>query len=193
MKSQQNTFMTVILLISNILLLTAVIALFLYVSRIQTEVDTIAQVFYLPHTSVDEVSSSLTNSPATDFTLVDTNGDSVTLSQFIGHKPILLSFTWVDCEYCTHLYPALKQFAEQYPDIQVIVISRGTEEENQSLMSEQQFPFPVLNQTSAVTDSFLVPGTPFFYVIGSDGNVHNVGYASRFQDLEQLTASVRGT
>jgi len=42
------------------------------------------------------------------------------------------------------MYPRLKAFSENRPDIRVVMVSQGTAEENRQLVEEQGFGFPVL-------------------------------------------------
>lgn len=125
---------------------------------------------------------------APDFTLVDTNGEDVSLKNFSGHW-VLLGFTSISCPVCKATYPYIKVFSEEASDIQVILVSRGTTEQNQQLMQEQAFDFPVLTNPedlSQVIIDFNVPGTPFFYVIDASGIIRAVGFANTLEQLHSM-------
>ncbi|MFQ5813811.1 MAG: peroxiredoxin family protein, partial [Anaerolineae bacterium] len=83
-------------------------------------------------------------------------------------------------------------FSENRPDVQVVMISQGSAENNQQLVQAQGFAFPVLPLSvwddEAMVD-YQVPGTPFFYVIDGERVITNANFANT---LEQLEALVEG-
>lgn len=87
------------------------------------------------------------------------------------------------------MYPHLRAFSENRPDVQVVMISQGSAEENQQLVEAQGFAFPVL-PVSGLDDEVMVdyqvPGTPFFYVIDGEGAIVNKGFANPLEQLKEL-------
>ncbi|MCC7207010.1 MAG: redoxin domain-containing protein [Anaerolineae bacterium] len=176
---------------SNMMLSIAVLGLFAYVQRVQSDLDAVMRVFYLPRVTTDEVESAIGGTNAPDFRLLSTDESEIRLSDYIGTSSVLIAFTSVTCPYCKQVYPSLNTFAQRYPGIQVLVISRGEPSENVDLVSEHSLSFPVLNYTDEVGRSYVVPGTPFFYAIDKEGVIRRVGYGNSLADLEHLAAAIR--
>jgi len=108
----------------------------------------------------------------------------VSLDDFAGQR-VLLAFSSPRCPACVEMYPHLKAFSEGREDVQVVMISRGSAEENRQLIEEGGFGFPVLTWDDEVARDYEIPGTPFFYVI--DGGVSiNKGFANTLEQLEEL-------
>ena len=125
---------------------------------------------------------------APDFTLLDTNGSMVSLGGFAEQR-VLLAFSSTHCSACKEMYPHLKAFSESREDVQVVMISQGSVEENQRLVQEQGFAFPVLTASGwddEVMLDYQVPGVPFFYVIDEEGIIANAGFANTLEQLEAL-------
>ncbi len=93
------------------------------------------------------------------------------------------------CPACVAMYPRIQAFSVGRGDLQVVMVSRGTAEENRRLVAEQGFAFPVLVWEDEVARAYKVPGTPFFYVVDGDGVIVNKGFANT---REQLDALVEG-
>lgn len=127
---------------------------------------------------------SETQAPA--FQLMDTNEHLVSLASFQGNE-VLLVFTWTECIYCEQMYPYLQQFDEEDDEIQVIMISRGSQERTIQIREEQGFEFPVLFSDETILTDYAVPGTPFFYLIDKEGQISRSGVNN---SLEQILAMV---
>lgn len=124
---------------------------------------------------------------APDFTLPDLAGKSVSLQDFAG-KRVLLAFSSTTCPACQQTYPHLKAFSEARRNIQVVMISRGTPDENRQMVAEQEFTFPVLAWDDAVVQRYQAPGTPFFYVIDGQRVITTAGFANTQEELSRLVA-----
>src|SRR5690606_19376415 len=121
------------------LLLLAIVGLFFYVNIVRQEVNVLAQAFRIPQTSLEDVQTQNNGQTAVDFTLTSTDGSTISLSDYAG-KPVFLAFTWTECIYCQAMYPHLITFSSMRPDIQVLIVSRGFEKENQRIADENSFP-----------------------------------------------------
>ena len=165
-----------------ILLMVAIGGLFFQMIKLQEEV--------LSVLSVGQAAPPLnmglaTGTPATDFDLVATDGQPASLSDWAG-QTVLLMFSSTGCPACREMYPDLKAFSERHPEVQTVMVSRGTDEENRQLVKAQGFAFPVLTGNDAVAGDYLVPGTPFFYVLDGQGIIVNKGFANSLEQLEAL-------
>ena len=104
-------------------------------------------------------------------------------------REVLLVFSSMKCPACAEVWPHLKTFGEPVEDVQVVMISRGSAEENRQLMEEQGFDFPVLAGDDAVAQDYQAPRVPFFYVIDGKGMIANAGFAGTLEQLEALVAA----
>jgi methylamine dehydrogenase accessory protein MauD len=109
----------------------------------------------------------------------------VSLDDFAGQR-VLLAFSSTHCPACKEMYLHLKAFSEDREDVQVVMISLGSAEENRQLREKQGFGFPVLTWDDKVAQDYEVPGTPFFYVIDGEGVITSKGFANTLEQLKQL-------
>ncbi|MBC7227178.1 MAG: redoxin domain-containing protein [Thermoflexales bacterium] len=124
------------------------------------------------------------------FTLSDTTGQSVSLQDFAGRQ-VLLAFTATTCPACPQIYPILKDFQELHPDIAVLLISRGSQEDNATIVRKEGLTFPVLNGQDELVREYQVPAFPFFYLLDRQGNIASRGIALSLEQLENLTKTSR--
>lgn len=179
MNGNKTNFLLLMLIGIDILLIIAVSGLFIRVNMLQRSL------------SIQPAQNGLkVSAKAPSFTLEDTTGKSVSLSDFAGEN-VLLVFSSVTCSYCAEMYPWLKEFSERHGDMKIIMISNGSVEDNQRLVETQGFAFPVLIHAGSVAEDYLVPGTPFFYVIDGNGIITAVGYAGSLSQLEELVSSAQ--
>ena len=163
-----------------ILLMLANVGLFLRMNQLQREMLAAMK----PYQESTRGPSGLeVETSAPPFSLRNTKGEMVSSKDFSGQK-VLLVFSSIKCPFCVELFPELKAFSEQHKEMQVVMISMGTEEENQTLVSQQGFTFPVLEWDQEVAKDYLIPGTPFLYVIDEQGLIVDRGPASLLEGLE---------
>jgi methylamine dehydrogenase accessory protein MauD len=123
---------------------------------------------------------------APEFILTDMNGNDVALTDFEG-EPVLLVFSSTQCAACKTLYPHLQSFRQSHADIHVVMISHGSDEEQQQMVTRNNLDFPVLQWDEEVIENYEVPGTPFLYLIDGNGIIVSKDFANTLQDIEQLT------
>lgn len=168
-----------------ILLMVANVGLFLRMNQLQKEVITALAPL---RGGVEQAVGLEVGIPAPEFALMDTNGSTVALKDFAGHWA-LLGFSSTTCSACKATYRHLKTFSENRSDIQVILISKGSFEENQQVVQKHGFRFPVLTMDEAqmkIALDYQVPGTPFFYVLDKKGIIRDAGYANTQEQLTTL-------
>lgn len=122
---------------------------------------------------------------APDFTLVSFEGEEASLSDYQGEK-VFLVFSSTDCLYCKEFLPEIKEFHNDFPEVKIIMISKGTDEENLAMIEESNLDFDILPWDQDVVQNYQVPGTPFIYLIDEDGNVQFSGFSEDLQEIEQL-------
>lgn len=167
-----------------ILLMVAIVGLFVRMNQLQQEVLAALK----PVQTTRRAQGLEIGTQVPDFTLPDVEGRMVSFTDFAGQK-VLLTLSSIRCPHCTEMYPHLKAFSEEANEIQVVMISRGSPEENHQLVEEQGFAFPVLTWDDQVAQGYQVPGTPFFYVIDGEGTVTNKRSAKTQEQLEALVAA----
>jgi peroxiredoxin len=186
MNKQTDGFTQKAILLSNVFLFVAVVGLFLYVQRVQSQINTIFSTLISQTNSIEQIAQEYEGIQAPNFDLQRVGSDQrVSFIDFQGES-VLLAFTWTDCIYCRAMYPELIEFSEKYPDIRVIMISRGTTEGNQELVTANDFPFLVLQGEETVYTSYSVPGTPFFYHVNSQGYIQDISYCNTLEDFENI-------
>lgn len=161
-----------------ILLLVANLALFIRMNQLQSRVIQALEPFQRP------MGLELgTQAPL--FTLSDIEGRSVSLRDFSGRQ-VLLAFTSTMCPACEQVYPSLKDFQEIHPDIAVLMISRGSQEDNRALAHKEGLTFPVLNASEEVIRAYKVSAFPFFYLVDKQGIIASRGIVLSLEQLENL-------
>lgn len=135
------------------------------------------------YSSIQQGLPSGTRAPG--FVLNDTTGKPVSLENFIGRK-VLLMFSSPTCPACIRLYADLKLFQEQNTDVQVVMISYGSIEENKKLVAEQSFSFPVLSWLDSIAMDYKVTGTPALYAVDEEGIIRSSGWMSDLGEIEKL-------
>jgi len=173
-----------------ILLMVAIIGLFIRMNQLQSRV--LAALGPL-QAGVGQQMGLEVGAQAPDFTLPDATGQMVSLEDFAGQR-VLLAFSSTHCRACMEMYPHLRAFSESQPDVQVVMISQGSTEENRQLAQVQGFAFPVLpvlDWGDRVMVDYQVPGTPFFYVIDREGVIANRGFANTLEQLKELARAGR--
>ncbi|MDY6875304.1 MAG: redoxin domain-containing protein [Chloroflexota bacterium] len=122
-----------------ILLMVTIVGLFTRMNQLQREVLAALE----PLQAMRGPQGLEIGTEALAFTLPDVTGQMVALGDFAGRK-VLLVFSSTHCPACAELWPHLKALSERAEDVQVVMISRGSAEENRQLVEEQGFGFPVL-------------------------------------------------
>ena len=174
-----------------ILLMVAIIGLFIRMNQLQREV--LAALAPLRAGVMQQEMGLEVGAQAPDFTLPDATGQMVSLEDFAGQR-VLLAFSSTHCRACMEMYPHLRAFSESRPDVQVVMISQGSTEENRQLAQMQGFAFPVLpvlDWGDRVMVDYQVPGTPFFYVIDREGVIASRGFANTLEQLKELARAGR--
>ncbi|HAL61465.1 MAG TPA: hypothetical protein DCP08_03550 [Chloroflexi bacterium] len=136
-----------------ILLMIAILGLFIRMNQLQQEVLAALE----PLQAMRRAQGLEIGTEAPAFTLPDATGQMVSLGDFAGQK-VLLVFSSTQCPACAEVWPHLKTFSERGEDVQIVMISLGSPEENRQLVEEQGFGFPVLIwEDSVARDSVLLP------------------------------------
>lgn len=109
---------------------------------------------------------------APDFTLADTYGDTLTLSDLRG-QPVLLFFWYAACPYCEQEYPHIQAIEDEYGDeMEVLGVNLGDAPATaNAVMTEFDLTFPCLVGTAGMQEDFDAYSVPHAIIIDAEGIV----------------------
>jgi peroxiredoxin len=106
---------------------------------------------------------------APSFTLQCVNGDQVSLTDFNGRSRVLM-FSDLDCAPCNALLSVLIEASAHTPDIQILVVSRGSLEANRGkFLDLPDKVIVVLQKNWEISRRYATFGTPVAYFIDEEG------------------------
>ncbi|MGZ8449743.1 MAG: TlpA family protein disulfide reductase [Candidatus Deferrimicrobiaceae bacterium] len=116
-----------------------------------------------------------------DFTLPEAGGGQVSLSPFIGKKPVLLIFWATWCPHCNESVPAINRMHLEPPTRDTLVILAldymESREKVRAFIERKKVAFPVLlDSGGSVARKYGVVGIPTYILIGRDGKVAYRGH-----------------
>lgn len=127
---------------------------------------------------------------APDFSLPDTEGNTVSLSDFKGKKALLVMFICNHCPYVKHVREELAKLGKECEakDVGVVAINSNDvdnypEDSPEKMAQEKQhfgYTFPYLyDETQEVAKAYSAACTPDFFLFGQD---HKLVYRGQFDD-----------
>ena len=186
MKKKQNPDLILYLLLgTTIVLMLMNLGLFLQMRNLQREVIEVLLPFRDASLSMETLPKGI---PAPGFETIDTAGNEVTLTGYLGNN-VLLFFSSPSCHACQAIYPVLKDFSLEHPDIELVLLSNGDDDQNRGLVIEHGFEFPVAKLTKELTESYLISTVPFVYLIDENGLIITGSVVSTYEQLEELLDS----
>jgi peroxiredoxin len=108
---------------------------------------------------------------APDFRLADLQGHTVSLDSYRGRR-VLLVFSDPHCGPCDELAPDLARLYQKHrsDDFEIILVGRGSKEENRSKSERFGFQFPVVLQDKwKLSKEYGIFATPVAFLIAEDG------------------------
>ncbi|MDR2426269.1 MAG: TlpA family protein disulfide reductase [Endomicrobium sp.] len=111
---------------------------------------------------------------APDFTLQDTNGKAVTLSDYKG-KVVFIDFWASWCPPCISSVPAVKYLHKKMSanqDVVVLGINSGEDAKTvASFMNNMGIDYPNLYSNNSVIQKYKITGIPAFFIINKNGEI----------------------
>jgi len=112
---------------------------------------------------------------APDFTFPDSNGESVSLSQFRG-KIVFLNIWATWCGPCRVEMPAMEKLYQKFKNEDFVILAVSIDRQGKSIampfVKELGITFPILfSPDSAILDIYMVNALPTSYIIDKKGNI----------------------
>ena len=133
---------------------------------------------------------NLTDIEKYSFTLKDSHGNDVTLSEYKG-KTVVLNFFATWCTYCKMELPSLEEINNTRDDIIIFLVAtpdignEGSKEYIESFMEENGYSMTVLyDETGEVVSKYNVSGLPTSFFFKPDGSV--LGYVPGYVEESSL-------
>ncbi|MCZ6828528.1 MAG: TlpA disulfide reductase family protein [Gammaproteobacteria bacterium] len=108
------------------------------------------------------------------FSLRDSSGDEVSLSDFQG-QPLVLHFWATWCPYCKKLQPGLQRLGRDYKEAGLVVLGISFSEDDgaqpQAVLRQRGLSFTTLIEGDSVASLYAVRGTPTTFFIDREGNI----------------------
>ena len=153
--------------------------------------------------SLTSLKAQMTNNPAPEFSLYDTDGKLVTLSSLKG-KLIVLDFWATWCVPCLASFPAMQQVSEKYKaDKDIVFLYVNTLERDKDVKSwiakfkkEHNYSFRVLlDKNVQVVMAFKATGLPTKVIIDKNGVIRftTMGFSGSPSLVKELTSMIELT
>ncbi|MEM6830985.1 MAG: TlpA disulfide reductase family protein [Bacteroidota bacterium] len=125
---------------------------------------------------------------APDFSLKNTENETVSLGNLQKDKKKILVFSSSSCPYCEAYYPELDKFTKENKDIEVFLVqAESTIEENKKFIAEHGYDFEVLTgEDASVWVDYKVAATPTTIILDDENKVLSSTLSSSYTDLANL-------
>ena len=125
-------------------------------------------------------------------TLENLNGDTVSLSRWIGKKPVIVEFWATWCPICEELLPRMEAAQKKYGDrAEFVVVAVAVNQSKNSVrrhLARHPMPFTFLwDSNGAAVRAFQAPSTSYIAVLDAKGTVVYTGVGAD-QDIEAALA-----
>lgn len=131
-------------------------------------------------------------------TLENLNGDSVSLSQWIGKKPVIVEFWATWCPICAELLPRMAAAQQKYGDrAEFLVVAVAVNQSKNTVrrhLDKHPMPFTFLwDGNGAAVRAFQAPSTSYIAVLDAKGKVVYTGVGEDQNIDEAVQKAVGGS
>lgn len=124
----------------------------------------------------DDISQIVMNPKILDLPITLTSGQTITLGQFKGNKPVYLKFWASYCQPCFKQMPGLQQTYQKYGDkVQVIAVNLGLNDDEESVAIIQKkfgLKMPIaIDKSGELSKAFNLVGTPYHVLLDKNSNI----------------------
>ncbi len=144
----------------------------------------------LPNPAETTADTEAPASTVPDFTVIDTDGKAVRLSDLVG-KPVILNCWASWCPPCKAEMPDFEEIYKQYGDrVHFMIVNltdgqRETVDTAKAYVAAQGYTFPIyFDTTMDAANTYRVSSIPTTYFINADGTL--LSYANGMLDAETL-------
>lgn len=125
--------------------------------------------------------------PSDEVSGVGPDGSAVSVSLRHGKGETLLAFLSTGCVSCRVFWDELSgRPTMPTPTTRPVVVTKGPQAESPAKVAEVAAPHLTLIMSDDAWDSFKVPVTPYFMLVGEDGSVLGEGSATTMERLLEL-------
>ena len=125
---------------------------------------------------LNNIAAPHSGAPAPDFTLVDLEGNSHTLSAYEG-RPVIINFWATWCAPCATEMPAFQGVYDRYQDDGLVILAINNSESIdtiQAFMTEKNLDFPVLLDSDfSATLAYKQNAFPTTFFIDREGRIQH--------------------
>ena len=143
-------------------------------SKTDTETDIDSSVETEPETDPETEKSEISENHAPDFYMLDSEGNTVNLSDLFG-KPIVLNFWASWCPPCKAEMPDFEEAYKSNPDVQFIMLhctAYDTMNDGKQFISDNGYTFPVFFDTTGTgVANYKIESFPTTFFIAANGEI----------------------
>jgi len=135
----------------------------------------------------DQVALLDKGTAAPPFTVRGLDGEHLELALMRG-KVVVLNFWFIACPPCRIEMPQLNKLVDSFAGKNVVFIgfSPDSSQELRGFVSETQFKYTIVPNSTKVAQKYGVRGAPTHVVIDKEGKVHWIGYGALEDPVEEL-------
>lgn len=130
-----------------------------------------------------------------EFTAMDTDGNSHTLSQLLKEKKlVILNFWYVNCGPCKAEFPFFETAYQKYKDDVAILAFDPFDNESgiRALKAQMGLSFPMLKDNLGLHQGFGVTAYPTTVFIGNNGKILQIKHSEGYESEDELLQIIKG-